>query len=695
MTVASETNRSGPYNGNGVTTVFSYGFRIVDQAHLRVVKTSALGVETVLTIATDYTVASVGDPAGGSITLLSPPAAGETVTILRSLPFVQETDLENQGAYYAETVEDALDLAAMRDQQLAEELARTIRVPAAIDDADLQLPAPEAGKIISWNETGTGLQNLSPSELSSVVAYGTANADIFTGNGVQTVFALSANPAALNNLDVSIGGVSQLPGTDYTWTSGTNLTFTSPPANGVKVLVRYMQALAQGATVDDLVSSDDGASGSLWSTIKGFITYLRSSAGSSIIGFLADAAGAVWRSIRSKARDFVSVKDFGAAGDGVTDDTAAFQLAFVYAISSAADIYVPAGTYIVQPLTLNSSSYSYMPSIFGSGRTSTVIKKKSGAGTGPVLTVGDASSAIMQAGMTIRSLTIDGLSTAASTHALRCYSFVRGLVADVKLSNAATVLKMEGGVSWRVTNSEILSGNFGIDCNNFSGVSNAQYPNACLVDNCIFAGHSTRGLRFNNGRGVKVVDCEFDTCGTSGNNNTSGMLIDANIDSEDAGSNPYGAIVERCWFEQVAGVASIVLRSGDNTLRDINFGPNPNSVYDIRVEGGSYTIDGAWWTGTLKSPAIYEDGGNIAGSHIMRCRQLGASNISINNAKTDVEFAGKRYTVATLPSPPGGLMRAWVSDSSVAASGNFGALLAGGGSNSVPAFFDGANWRIG
>ncbi|TKB32086.1 MAG: hypothetical protein E5W81_30905, partial [Mesorhizobium sp.] len=119
MTVASETNRSGPYNGNGVTTVFDYEFRIIKETHLKVIKTvTATGVETTLTLGANYTVSGVGAAGGGQITALVAPVAGETITILRKVPFVQETDLENQGAYYAETVETVADLAAMRDQEL-------------------------------------------------------------------------------------------------------------------------------------------------------------------------------------------------------------------------------------------------------------------------------------------------------------------------------------------------------------------------------------------------------------------------------------------------------------------------------------------------------------------------------------------------------------------------------------------------
>ena len=54
------------------------------------------------------------------------------------------------------------------------------------------------------------------------------------------------------------------------------------------------------------------------------------------------------------------------------------------------------------------------------------------------------------------------------------------------------------------------------------------------------------------------------------------------------------------------------------------------------------------------------------------------------------------YTVATLPSPfnyP--YLRAVALDSTVAASGNFGAVVAGGGANIVPVWNNGSTWLIG
>ncbi len=87
MTVPSEVDRSGPYNGNGVTTIFNYGFRIVDEAHLSVIKTSVAGVEATLMLDADYIVSDVGSASGGQIACVVAPLTGEKITILRNVPF--------------------------------------------------------------------------------------------------------------------------------------------------------------------------------------------------------------------------------------------------------------------------------------------------------------------------------------------------------------------------------------------------------------------------------------------------------------------------------------------------------------------------------------------------------------------------------------------------------------------------------
>ncbi len=62
-----------------------------------------------------------------------------------------------------------------------------------------------------------------------------------------------------------------------------------------------------------------------------------------VIGYLPSGAGAVASTVQNKLRESVSVKDFGAVGDGVTDDTAAFTAAG--STSAAPEVLIPAGTY--------------------------------------------------------------------------------------------------------------------------------------------------------------------------------------------------------------------------------------------------------------------------------------------------------------------------------------------------------------
>jgi hypothetical protein len=77
---------------------------------------------------------------------------------------------------------------------------------------------------------------------------------------------------------------------------------------------------------------------------------------SELITFLQAGTGAAETTVQTKLRETVSVKDFGAVGNGATDDTTAIQAAID---SGAKAVYFPAGTYIVTELTLSSNRLLY------------------------------------------------------------------------------------------------------------------------------------------------------------------------------------------------------------------------------------------------------------------------------------------------------------------------------------------------
>jgi hypothetical protein len=75
---------------------------------------------------------------------------------------------------------------------------------------------------------------------------------------------------------------------------------------------------------------------------------------SSLVTFLQAGSGAVVRTAQSKMRDVVSVKDFGAVGDGVADDTVAIQ----NALNASKSVYFPAGNYrTTAPLLFDNNHY--------------------------------------------------------------------------------------------------------------------------------------------------------------------------------------------------------------------------------------------------------------------------------------------------------------------------------------------------
>ena len=158
---------------------------------------------------------------------------------------------------------------------------------------------------------------------SNFVNY-TVQEEVITATAGQTVFTLATinYTPGTNSLSVYIDGVNQYVGDSYLETDSTTVTFTSGLHVGAEVKFTTAVQITTGAM-------DAGD-----------------------VGYTAGFTGATAQTVQTKLEQYVSVKDFGAVGDGVTDDTAEIQAAISAAATTGKTLFFPAGTYLVTTLAL-------------------------------------------------------------------------------------------------------------------------------------------------------------------------------------------------------------------------------------------------------------------------------------------------------------------------------------------------------
>lgn len=93
-------------------------------------------------------------------------------------------------------------------------------------------------------------------------------------------------------------------------------------------------------------------------------------------GFTQAGVGASTRTWQDKARDIVSVKDFGAVGDNVTNNTVAFNTAVAAALANNAALYVPCGKYVITATITITAPLN----IYGDGPSCSIIRYTSATG---------------------------------------------------------------------------------------------------------------------------------------------------------------------------------------------------------------------------------------------------------------------------------------------------------------------------
>ncbi|NBM95113.1 glycosyl hydrolase family 28-related protein [Proteus sp. G2662] len=267
MTVSTELSHE-EYVGNGVTTDFDFRFRIFESRHLIVVVADNDGNETTLKNGTDYTIVGAGSYHGGKVVLNKPLARGWTILLERDLPVVQETDLRNQGKFFAEVHEDAFDYLTMLIQKALGTFSLSLRKPTYLSNY--------------YDAKGNRIANLA----SPKVGTDAANKD-YVDNSIKYIDS--------NTLRVKDNPINALPNTEQRANKILAFDYNGQP---ITVLPE------SGSASDVLIEFGKPT-------------------GASMIG--VQPSGNLQQII-----NFITFEQFGAIGDGVHDDTQSINDAISY-----------------------------------------------------------------------------------------------------------------------------------------------------------------------------------------------------------------------------------------------------------------------------------------------------------------------------------------------------------------------------
>ena len=160
MTIRTTARAAGPFPDSAASLPFA--FKVFRSSDMLVTSADPLGAPTVLVNGVDYRVTLNADQEttpGGVVTLLTATPAGHTVTVTTAMPALQPLDLQNQGGFNPEVVEDAFDRLTVLVQQLG---AGTLGSAAP---GTFSLPAPEANMVLGWAPDGSSLTNIDPCAL--------------------------------------------------------------------------------------------------------------------------------------------------------------------------------------------------------------------------------------------------------------------------------------------------------------------------------------------------------------------------------------------------------------------------------------------------------------------------------------------------------------------------------------------------
>lgn len=254
----TEQTTVNTHNGNGVSTVFAYSFKILDQVDIEV---RVDGV--VKTLTTDYSVSGVGNDGGGSVTMVTAPASGtENVVLRRAMAYERSNDYQENGDLDAVTLDEDADRPIMLLQQLVADLARSLKLPVGTTETQeiTESSVDRAGKVLAFDASGNLIVAV-PVDLTITIdpaLYRAKADDVILSAGKVVTFEGATDDAfetTLTVVDPTADNTLSLP--NKSGTLATTADITTPPQISVQGTFKNLAASATGTGANIAVSYDE------------------------------------------------------------------------------------------------------------------------------------------------------------------------------------------------------------------------------------------------------------------------------------------------------------------------------------------------------------------------------------------------------------------------------------------------------